>query len=111
MTPPAISTSIAQLERELGVQLFTRHANRLQLNKQGEIFLGYVEAILKSINRARTEIQESIKSGPQHISVAVTSSNLWIDLTAAFSKEKRRQKKYSEEYIFNYHFTNISFLF
>ena len=87
VTPPAISTSIAQLERELGVPLFTRHANRLQLNKQGEIFLGYVEAILKSINSARTEIQESIKSGPQHISVAVTSSNLWIDLTAAFSLE------------------------
>ena len=38
VTPPAISTSIAQLEKELGVQLFTRRANRLQLNKQGEIF-------------------------------------------------------------------------
>lgn len=87
VTPPAISTSIAQLERELGVQLFTRHANRLQLNKQGEIFLGYVEAILTSINSARTEIQESMEHGPQHISVAVTSSNLWIDLTAAFTLE------------------------
>lgn len=87
VTPPAISTSIAQLERELGVQLFTRHANRLQLNKQGEIFLGYVEAILKSINSARTEIQESMEHGPQHISIAVTSSNLWIDLTAAFTLE------------------------
>ncbi len=87
VTPPAISTSIAQLERELGVQLFTRHANRLQLNKQGEIFLGYVEAILTSINSARTEIQESMEHGPQHISIAVTSSNLWIDLTAAFTLE------------------------
>ena len=87
VTPPAISTSIAQLERELGVQLFTRHANRLQLNKQGESFLGYVEAILTSINSARTEIQESMEHGPQHISIAVTSSNLWIDLTAAFTLE------------------------
>lgn len=87
VTPPAISTSIAQLERELGVQLFTRKANRLTLNKQGEIFLDYVDAILSSINDARAEIQESLDNGPQHISVAVTSSNLWIDLIAAFSLE------------------------
>ena len=87
VTPPAVSTSIAQLEKELGVQLFTRKANRLTLNKQGEIFLDYVDAILGSINDARTEIQESLDNGPQHISVAVTSSNLWIDLTAAFSLE------------------------
>ena len=87
VTPPAVSTSIAQLETELGVQLFTRKANRLTLNKQGEIFLDYVDAILGSINDARTEIQESLDNGPQHISVAVTSSNLWIDLIAAFSVE------------------------
>ena len=87
VTPPAISTSIAQLEKELGVQLFTRRANRLQLNKQGEIFLGYAEAILNSINHARTEIQESMENGPQHIAVAVTSSNLWIDLISSFSLE------------------------
>ena len=69
------------------MQFFTRKANRLTLNKQGEIFLGYVDAILGSINDARTEIQESLDNGPQHISVAVTSSNLWIDLVAAFSLE------------------------
>ena len=69
------------------MQFFTRKANRLILNKQGEIFLGYVDAILDSINDARTEIQESLDNGPQHISVAVTSSNLWIDLVAAFSLE------------------------
>lgn len=87
VTPPAISTSITQLEKELGVQLFTRRANRLTLNKQGEIFLGYAETILNSINDARTDIQESLENGPQHICVAVTSSNLWIDLIAAFSLE------------------------
>lgn len=87
VTPPAISTSLAQLERELGVQLFNRKGNRLILNKQGEIFLDYVDAILDSINDARSEIQESLNSGLQHISVAVTSSNLWIDIISAFSLE------------------------
>lgn len=87
VTPPAISTSLSQLERELGAQLFNRKGNRLILNKQGEIFLDYVDAILDSINDARSEIQDSLNTGLQHICVAVTSSNLWIDLISAFSAE------------------------
>ena len=39
VSAPALSTSIARLEKELGVKLFDRAGNRITLNAQGKIFL------------------------------------------------------------------------
>lgn len=87
VTPPAISTSISQLEKELGMPLFVRKANRLILNRQGQIFLSYVNSILRNFRYARSDLLESLSEGTHHISVAATSSNLWIDLITSFSLE------------------------
>lgn len=87
VTPPAISTSISQLEKELGMPLFVRKANRLILNRQGEIFLSYVNSVLRNFRYARSDLLESLSEGPHHITIAVTSSNLWIDLITSFSLE------------------------
>lgn len=38
ISAPALSTSIARLEKELGVALFDRTNNRIILNRQGQIF-------------------------------------------------------------------------
>lgn len=89
VTPPTISTSLAQLEKELGCQLFTRKANRLALNRQGEVFLEYAKTILDSIQEVQTEIQESLNNDRQSITVAVTSSDLWVDVIATFSLKYR----------------------
>lgn len=42
ISAPALSTSVSRLEKELGVKLFDRTNNRVILNRQGEIFLRYV---------------------------------------------------------------------
>lgn len=45
-TQPSISTRIASLERELGVQLFDRAGRRVSLTSKGRDLLGYAEGLL-----------------------------------------------------------------
>lgn len=85
VTPPAISSAIAQLERELGTPLFSRVGNRLTLNQQGEILLRHTNIILFNFGAAKAAILESLPEGPMHISVAATQTHLLSDLVTAFS--------------------------
>jgi len=52
----AISARIKQLEDELGIRLFTRDRNNIELTTAGKKFLLYAENILNTWNRARQEI-------------------------------------------------------
>ena len=87
ISAPALSTSISRLEKELGVQLFDRSNNRIALNRQGQIFLRYVNQVFASLECAREELRQSVLQQGQHVSVVTTSSNLWVDLITAFSQE------------------------
>ena len=87
LSPPALSTSIARLEKELGIPLFDRAGNRITLNEQGEIFLRYVNEVFNSLDRAKNELRHSQLRKQQHIWLATTGSNLWVDLFPAFSLE------------------------
>lgn len=53
ISQPALSTTIARLESDLGVQLFKRTANRITLTEAGEIYLRYVEQALGSLEEGR----------------------------------------------------------
>lgn len=70
VSPPSISTSISQLEMELGVQLFIRqHAHGLSLTSGGRRFLAEAKALLESVEGLRnlaTDISEKV-SGPLNI--------------------------------------------
>ena len=57
ISPPALSTSISRLEKELGVRLFDRTNNQITLNLQGRIFLRYVNQVLTSLDCAKTELR------------------------------------------------------
>ena len=85
VTPPAISSAISQLERELGTPLFSRVGNRLILNQQGQILLRHTNTILFNFGAAKAAILESLPEGPMHISVSATESHLLSDLITAFS--------------------------
>lgn len=56
LTQSAISARIRQLEDELGVQLFKRDRNNIQLTAAGQKLMRHAEAILASWNRARLDI-------------------------------------------------------
>ena len=87
LSTPALSTSISRLEKELGVQLFDRTNNRIILNRQGQIFLRYVNQVFGDLDCAKTELRQSIMHSGQHISVATVASTQWVDMITAFSQE------------------------
>ena len=87
ISAPALSASIARLEKELGMKLFDRTSNHLELNQQGEIFLRYVNQIFTTLDCARIELHQSFMQQKNHVSIVTTTSNMWTDLISAFSLE------------------------
>src|SRR5947199_10669948 len=49
---PALSQTVSDLERELGVQLLVRNSRTLRLTAEGEVFLKEVKQILEHADRA-----------------------------------------------------------
>lgn len=90
ISAPALSTSISRLEKELGVKLFDRTNNRIELNPQGQILLRYVNEIFSSLDCAKTKIQQSLMYQGQYVSIASVASTQWVDLVTAFSQEHPR---------------------
>lgn len=58
VTAPAVSIAVANLEKELGVELFTRCSNRVTLNEQGKTYLQYVNQIFDELDLAKQTVQE-----------------------------------------------------
>ncbi len=67
---PSISHHIAQLERELGAQLFDRQPRRLQLTDAGQVFLDYARPVLTQLADAQREVTETIRAGSGRLRVA-----------------------------------------
>lgn len=68
---PSISIALKDLERELGVALFTRYNNRLSLTVEGAVFLEGAQQILK----LQEELIQRVKqrsSQVQHVRLAIT---------------------------------------
>lgn len=87
ISAPALSTSISRLEKELGLPLFNRSGNRIELNAQGEIFLKHVTRILSQLTAACDEVQQSLVEKSPTVSIVGMNSFLWIDLISAFAAE------------------------
>ncbi|MBV8536252.1 MAG: LysR family transcriptional regulator [Alphaproteobacteria bacterium] len=70
---PALSRSIHELERELGVPLFERRARGMVLTPMGDVFVRRAAAVLGEVRRARDEI-EQLQGGLRGSVVAALSS-------------------------------------
>jgi DNA-binding transcriptional LysR family regulator len=68
---PSISHHVAQLERELGAQLFERHPRRIQLTPAGQVFLGHIQSVLVQLGDAEREVVETVRAGGRSLRVAV----------------------------------------
>lgn len=69
---PAVSRSMAALERELGCRLFIRSRRGVELTPEGRLFYGYVEAGCENLRRGREELEQAV--GLQSGTVAVGAS-------------------------------------
>jgi len=75
LSQSAVSARIRQLEEELGVSLFTRDRNNIQLTPAGQKLLRHAEHISTAWNRARQEVAMG-EDGPEPLAVGAVPS-LW----------------------------------
>lgn len=87
ISAPGLSATIKRLETELGTPLFTRTGNTIELNRQGEVFLHYVNQSINALEAGKTELKRFSETERHHVSIAATTSNLWVGLLSAFSLE------------------------
>jgi len=87
ISAPSLSATIKRLETELGTPLFTRTGNTIELNRQGEVFLHYVNQSINALETGKTELKRFSETERHHVSIAATTSNLWVGLLSAFSLE------------------------
>lgn len=72
-TQPAISRSIQELERELGVALFERRSTGVQLTPMGEVFLRRASTVSNELQRAKEELDQLRGSVHGRLKVAMSS--------------------------------------
>jgi DNA-binding transcriptional LysR family regulator len=79
LAQPTLSRMLARLERDLGVELFDRHAKRLRLNSFGQIYLGHLRRAVAEMDAARHEIAD--RAGPVEGAIDVAflhSFGVWL---------------------------------
>ncbi len=72
ITQSAVSQSIKQLEKQLGVTLFFRKARTIQLTSEGELLFSYASQAFNFLKTAESKLQEleDLKSGEIRIGVS-----------------------------------------
>ncbi len=89
-TQPAITRSIRELEHELGVSLFERHAKGIRLTDMGRVFVRRAEAVQQEVRRAREEI-EQLKGGTTgEVSIALSTATIMSLMPRAIDDFRRR---------------------
>ena len=72
---PAITRSIREIEHELGVPLFERHAKGVRLTSMGEVFVRRAATIDSELRRAREEIDQLKGHGTGEVSIALSTAS------------------------------------
>lgn len=69
---PALSKTIARLEKDVGVPLFDRDGRQIRLNTYGKVFLDKVEAALKLLEEGQKEVSDlaGLENGSIHLATS-----------------------------------------
>lgn len=73
---PSLSTTIARLEKSVGVPLFERQGRRIRLNQFGNIFLRRVERSFNELEEGRREVVDLAGLERGSVAVGATTSRL-----------------------------------
>ena len=87
---PAITRSIREIEHELGVSLFERHAKGVRLTDIGRAFVRRAEAVQSELRRAKDEV-EQLKGGLSgEVSVALSTASSISLMPKAMAEFRKR---------------------
>lgn len=77
---PAVSRSMAALERELGCRLFIRNRRGVELTPEGRVFYAHVEAGCEQFRRGREELEQAVglQSGSIALGASETALRHWL---------------------------------
>lgn len=76
LTQPAVSQSIKQLEKQLGVQLFSRTTKGIRLTAEGQILFPYAEKCYESIRQGEQKIKELLNLDYGEIRIGASDMTL-----------------------------------
>ena len=88
---PSLTSSIQDLEKEFGIQIFTRSKKGMQLTKEGEEFLGYARQVLDQTNlieeryTGSTAGKNKFSVSSQHYSFAVEA---FVEMLKTYGGDK-----------------------
>ena len=91
ISQPGLTTSIRELETEMGIKIFTRTNKGVVTSNEGERFLGYARqvleqaSLLEGVYKSGTKIKQKFCVSTQHYSFAV---NAFVDLIRRFAGEE-----------------------
>ena len=80
VTQPALSRAIKALETDLGYTLFDRKNHRLHLNRYGDTFLKYVDAIFHELNNAEKSLSDLAQQEAETVYLSVSLPEVFMEL-------------------------------
>ena len=90
VTVPAVSKALAELERGLGLDLFTRTAQGLRPTPYGDCLIRHARTMLTDISQARDELKalSSGSEGKIHVGVFPASTSVLLPQALAYLKQR-----------------------
>ena len=90
VTVPAVSKSLAELERGLGFALFSRTAHGLVPTPYGECLIRHAKVVLATLHQARDDLKalSSGTEGKVHIGMLPASASVLVPRAIRFLKER-----------------------